>query len=303
MRRRLALAVVLGLLAVPAATHGQGAQQVRLAASSACPTTPGCALGLKRVYKLDPTSLLVTVPAGEGIGALDEGSAQVGVAFSTNPGISRPDILTLRDDKHMIGIDNIVPIIRRASAARAGRAALRRLDAASRLLTTLQLRDLNQQVIDGRQPAAVGASFVDDHGLARSGASRKKATLVVGFMDFAENEVLANIYAETLRAAGYRVRVKSVGGLRPEVVAAMKKHTIDLYPGYARSLADYLTNRQIEVANVRPQLTKALAKIGARAARFAPGSDTDVYVMKRSTASALGIAKISDLARYWPAVT
>ena len=301
IRRRALLAPLLLLVALPAVTFGQDPPQVRLAASANCPANPGCNLGLKRIYKLDAAGSLVTVPAGEGIGALDDGSAEVGIAFSTNPGISRPDILSLTDDRHMIGTDNIVPVARKASLARLGKGAVRRLDAASRLLTTLKLRALNQQVIDGARPAAVGAGFIKANGLSGSGKIRKRTRLVVGFMDFPEDEILANVYAQALREGGYDARVRPIGGLRPEAIAAIKSHSIDMYPAYARSLADELTGKQLLAADIRPQLVRALAKIGARATRFAPGSDQNVFVVKRDTASALGITKISDLARYWPA--
>src|SRR3954469_16695357 len=135
MRRR-ALLALLGVLAVSApAAHGQEPPKVRFAASVSCPANPGCILGLKRVYKLDATAFLVPIEAGEAIGALDAGTADVGIAFSTNPAVSRPDIVALRDDKHMIGTDHIVPVIRSKAVDRVGRGALRALDAASAQLT------------------------------------------------------------------------------------------------------------------------------------------------------------------------
>ena len=302
VKRPFALvALVVVALAAPAATSGQETQQVRLAASSSCMVTPGCGLALKRIYKLDVSSLLVTVRAGEGISALDAGTAEVGVAFSTNPAVSRPDIVSLRDDKHAIGTDNIVPVISIAALKRAGRAARRRLDAASAILTTLTLRDLNQQEIDGRSPRTIAADFVDANGLGGSGRINKHTKLVVGYQNFPENEILAHVYAEALRAGGYDARVRAIRGLRAEAVTALKKHTIDLYPAYAWSLASFLTNDQIPSSGIRGMLVKALAKIGAEPTKFAPGSDEDVFVVKRSTADALGISKLSDMARYWPA--
>ena len=41
--------------------------------------------------------------ADAGIQALDDGIAEVAVAFSSDPALSRPDIKVLRDDKRMIG--------------------------------------------------------------------------------------------------------------------------------------------------------------------------------------------------------
>src|SRR5689334_11502688 len=92
------VALVVWLWAPPAR-----AQEVRLAAPSDCLANPGCGVGLKSVYGLDVSSVLrpLTV-ADAGVSALDDGVAEVAVAFSSNPQVSRPDVVTLRDDKHMI---------------------------------------------------------------------------------------------------------------------------------------------------------------------------------------------------------
>jgi glycine betaine/choline ABC-type transport system substrate-binding protein len=127
--------------------------------------------------------------------------AEVAVAFTSNPQLSRPDIVTLRDDRHMISPDHIVPVVRTSLLERYGPALRRRLDAVSRLLTTLQLRGLNQQVIDGRLPEAVGGEFVDSNALGGVPAHpRPGPRIVVGFQDFAENETLAYMYARRCAA-------------------------------------------------------------------------------------------------------
>jgi glycine betaine/choline ABC-type transport system substrate-binding protein len=113
----------------------------RLAAPSDCATNPNCGPGLKRVYGADSASHLVKLTVADaGIQALDDGLAEVAVAFSSNPELSRPDIVTLRDDRHMIGPDRVVPAVRTAVLDRYGSDVRRRLNAASRLLNTLALR-------------------------------------------------------------------------------------------------------------------------------------------------------------------
>src|SRR5215207_9375809 len=210
------LAIVFWLFAAPAQ-----AQQVRLAAPVDCLTNPGCGVGLKSAYGLDvaPAFVPLTV-ADAGIGALDDGAAEVAVAFSSNPQVSRPDVVTLRDDRNMIYPDRVVPVVRsgllRAYGRRGARDIRRRLNSASAVLTTLTLRGLNQALVDGRMPEAVGGEFVEANGLADGSARRRGPRIVVGFMDFAENETLAYMYAEVLRAGGYRVTVRSVRGLRPQ---------------------------------------------------------------------------------------
>src|SRR3954451_15608229 len=141
--------------------------RVRFAAPASCPVNANCIPGFKRVYRVDPSPFYVRLKVADaGLQALDDGRAEVALAFTSNPELSRPDILTLRDDKHMISADHIVPIVRRSVLRRYGRALRRRLNNASGLLSTLELRGLNQRVIDGRLPEAVGGEFVDANGLA-----------------------------------------------------------------------------------------------------------------------------------------
>ncbi len=289
-RRIIALAVVLAGLHAGAA---RAQAPVRLAAPSDCSTNPNCVRGLKKVYGIDPGAGLVRLTVADaGIQALDDGLAEVAVAFSSNPELSRPDIVTLRDDKHMVGADRVVPVVRTALLDRAGPALRRRLNATSRLLTTLALRGLNQQVIDGRLPEAVGGEFADANGLGGPGARRRGPRIVVGYQDFDENQTLAQLYAEALRGAGYRVTVRSVHGLRPQAVAALRSGRIGLYPGYSGSLLEYLGGTS---------LRKALARLHAQPLALSRAQDRNAFAMKAGTARALGIAKLSDLGRYWPA--
>src|SRR4051794_19914512 len=209
MRARVA-AIFAGLLSTALMAGPAAAQtpQVRLAAARDCPTNVNCIPGFRRVYHMDPTSLFTPMRVADaGIGALDDGIAEVAVAFSSNPQLSRPDIITLRDDRHMISADHVVPILRRSLLRRYGRPLRRRLNTASQLLSTLQLRGLNQQVIDGRLPEAVGGEFVDANGLGGPHRRRAGPRIRVGYEAFDENETLAHLYGEALRGAGFRVTV------------------------------------------------------------------------------------------------
>jgi glycine betaine/choline ABC-type transport system substrate-binding protein len=243
--------------------------------------------------------------ADEGIRALDDGIAEVAVAFSSNPEVSRPDVLTLDDDKDMVASDRIVPVVRSSLLRGYGRRARdirRRLNAASAVLTTLALRELNQHVLDGRLPEAVGGEFVDANGLGGSAPRKRGPRIVVGFQDFAENETLAYMYAEALRAGGYRVRVRSVGGLRPQAVRLLRRGDIAMYPAYSGSLTSFLGKRPDDDSRLLRRLRKALReKAHAQPLRLARGENRNVFVMKTDVAQRLGVDKISDLGRYWPA--
>jgi subtilisin family serine protease len=284
------------VLSVVVLCGSAGAQtpQVRLAAATDCPENVNCIPGLKRVYGIDPTSVFTPLTVADaGVQALDDGRAEVAVAFSSNPQLSRPDILTLEDDKRMISDDHVVPVVRTAMLRRYGRPLRRRLNAASALLSTLELRGLNQQVIDGRLPEAVGGEFADANALGGPAPRRRGPRIRIGFQPFDENETLAHYYAAALRGAGFRVSVRG-SGLRPATVRAMRRKRIDMWPGYSGSLRGYLGARTLQ-AGLRP--------LGARALKRSPAQDRNGFAMKRDVARSLGVSKLSDLARHWPAAT
>src|SRR5262245_8657213 len=121
--------LVAGAVAISAAPAAAQAPPVRLAAPADCTSNENCVPGFKRAYGIDPTSVLVELDVADaGVSALDDGVAEVAVAFSSNPQLSRPDILTLRDDKRMISDDHVVPIVRRSLLRRYGRPLRRRLN-------------------------------------------------------------------------------------------------------------------------------------------------------------------------------
>jgi len=282
--------MMLTALALAGTLAAAQAPSVRLAAAQDCPQNPNCVPGLKRVYGIDPGPNLVKMAvADSGARALDDGIAEVAIVFSSNPELSRPDFFTLRDDKHMIGPDHIVPVVRKSLLRRYGAPLRRRLNAASRLLNTLALRGLNQQVIDGRLPQAVGGEFVDANGLGGSGKRMPGPKIVIGYQTFDENQTLAYMYAEALRGAGFRVDVRA-SGLRPATVKALRTGRIGMYPAYSDTIREYLGGKT---------LREAVAKLHAEPTALSPAQDANTFTMKKATAQALGITKISDLGRYW----
>ena len=240
-------ALLAGLIAALAAAGPAAAQQPvpRLAAPADCLTNPSCGVGLRQVYGLDVAPVFTPLAVADGgVSALDDGIAEVAVAFSTNPQVSRPDMLTLDDDRGMLGPDRLVPVVRRDLLRELGRRRAGRLrallDRVSREITTLSLRALNQQVADGRLPEAVGGEFVEGNGLDRGRRRGRGPLIVIGHQSFGEAETLAHLYAAALRGAGYRVAVRDVDGFRPELVAALRSGRARLAIGYSRSLLRYL---------------------------------------------------------------
>ena len=261
---RVAL-VAAALLAVFCASAQAQSPPVRLAAPSDCERNPNCVPGFRRAYGLDPAGLPGEIEdrrrrdpgarrrVGRGRGGV---LVEPAALAPRPPGAARRQAHD-RAGPRRPGREHVA-----AEALRAGAAAPaeRRLAAAH----DAALRGLNQQVIDGRLPEAVGGEFIDANGLGGDPARRRAGPrIVVGFQDFAENETLAYMYAAALRGAGFRVTVRSVGGLRPQTVSALRRGRIGIWPGYSGSLRGYLGGRS---------LTRALARIGAAAARARAGA-------------------------------
>ena len=213
--------------------------------------------------------------------------------FSSNPQLSRPDILTLRDDRGMISEDHIVPVVRRSLLRRYGRPLRRRLDTASRLLSTLELRGLNQQVIDGRIPEAVGGEFADSNGLGGPSARRQGS---------ADPRRLPGLRRERdarapLRRGAARRRLPRARSAGRRAAAGRGRAPCAI----TGSTCGPATAARCSATSAARTCKRALKPIGATALRFAPAQDRNGFAMKRDTARALGISKLSDLTRYWPA--
>jgi len=146
-------------------------------------------------------------------------------------------------------------------------------------------------------PEAVGGEFAEAYGLATDPRRRRGPRIDIGYMDFAENQTLAYAFGEALRAGGYRVSVRPVGGLRAEAVARLRSREVDLFGAYDGSLLRHLAGTAS--AGLRP----TLARIGAEPLRVSRAQHRTVFVVRADTAARLGLARLSDLSRYWPATT
>ncbi len=295
-------------VALAAATTAASAptDPVRLAAPTDCIDNSGCGRGLLRVYHVDIRSVLTTLvdPDG-GIDALDDGRAEVAIVFSANPLADRPDLLTVRDDRAMIGPENVVPIVRMTTLRRFGRAegAVRdRIALVSDLLRLADLRDLEQLAIDGRSAEPIAGEWVEGHGLAAPSRQRGGPRIVFGYQAFSQNEITARIYALALRGAGFTASVRPVNGLRKATVEAFDSGRINASIGYATSSLRFLRRSSTTTSGVvvRRLLKAALARRGLTPLRYSRAYNARTFVMRRSVAATLKVRTLSDLQRLWP---
>src|SRR3954449_13215557 len=86
-------------------------------------------------------------------------------------------------------------------------------------------------------------------GAGGGGSSAPTDTIVVGSANFQENVVLADIYAEALKAKGVKVTTKLNIGSRETYIPALRDGSIDLIPEYSGVLLQYFDKNATQVTS------------------------------------------------------
>ena len=161
---------------------------------------------------------------------------------------------------------------------------------------------------------ALGASLLASLaivGTAGGGAilAQDQPTVRIGSDGLYESQLMAEIYAQALEAAGFSVDRQLAIGARPARVEAFESGQIDLTPEYVGSGLDfYTTNSENPDVTAlvksgdgeanRQGLQTALDLLGIDATVLAitTGEDTNAAVVRADTAEQFGLTSISDLA-------
>jgi osmoprotectant transport system substrate-binding protein len=210
-------------------------------------------------------------------------------------------LVVLEDKKGLQNADNIVPVVN-AAASTANPALLEALNTVSAALTEDALIGMNKAVDIDRQSATdVAAAYVSDNDLG-SGVTGGSGPIVVGAADFSESQVLANVYADTLNAAGFQATVQTVGN-RELYLPALKSGEIQAFPEYLATFTEFLDadeSRQVATGDV--DKTLAALKPLAQTAGLAVGDpskavDQNAYAVTTAFADKLKVKTLSDLAK------
>jgi len=138
-----------------------------------CPERPACLPGLRRAYGLRFRAF-AALDAGGPLTrqALESGDIGVALLFTTDPAIRAQHLVVLADNRNLQSAENIVPVLRRATAERYGPGLLAALDAVSARLSTAALTALDARVeLNGQDPRLVAVRWLAEQGLTRLGAS------------------------------------------------------------------------------------------------------------------------------------
>ena len=133
-------------------------------------------------------------------------------------------------------------------------------------------------------------------------ASNAKQTVTVGSKNFTEQRVLAELYAQGLEAAGYKVRRRFGIGDERATRAALLRRSIDAYPEYTGTALLSLCGVAPQDVPSEPfdafeQARDCLAEDGLTAYPPTPFTSSNEVGVTRRTAQRHGLEDISDLER------
>jgi osmoprotectant transport system substrate-binding protein len=132
-----------------------------------CPERAYCLPGLQRTYELRFKAFIPLDAGGPlTLQALEAGSIDVALLFTTNPAIPARHLVVLADDRGLQPAENITPLVRKDVVVRYGPSLVALLNRISALLDTGTLRALDAQAeLDGHGPRSVAKAWLRAHGL------------------------------------------------------------------------------------------------------------------------------------------
>lgn len=309
--RSAALGATLLALLAAACTSGGGGNATTIAGTLVlggppeCPQRPFCAKGLTDTYGI---SFKEFKPLDAGgpitVEAVKGGDVDVGLLFTSDPAIAANGFVLLEDDKHLQLADNLVPVVRQEVLdASPGMADL--LNGIMAKLSQAELTNLNKSVaVDGQDPDAAAQAWLTANGFLPGPGGSGKGKVVVGSTNFYEQEILGELFAQTLAANGFEVEKKFQLGNREIVFPALESGQIDVLAEYAATALEFV-NAGAGEASTDPQATadKLAARLkdkGIAVLDVAAATDQNGFVVTKATADKYGLSKISDLAKPAP---
>jgi osmoprotectant transport system substrate-binding protein len=149
--------------------------------------------------------------------------------------------------------------------------------------------------------AACGSGGDENNaGGTSSPPAQNKGTITVGTSDaFAENQIVAEMYAQVLEKAGYTVKRQLDIGPREVSQKAIESGQIDLKPEYLSSLLLFLDpngKASGDSAAVAATDNDLLKSKGLELLTYSSAQDTNVFVANADTAAKYSLTTVSSLA-------
>ncbi len=161
--------------------------------------------------------------------------------------------------------------------------------------------------------AACGSSSSGGGGGASGSASASEPTgpITVAAFNFGESKILANMYADVLKKAGFDATVKALGA-REVVEPALEKGSaaggVDVVPEYLATFTEFLNTKENGASappKATPDVTATLAaaedlaaKVGITVLTPSTAADENAFAVTQEFATKNNLTKLSDLATY-----
>lgn len=136
-------------------------------------------------------------------------------------------------------------------------------------------------------------------GERQTGSDEDLPTITVGVSSaFPENQIVAEMYAQVLEAAGYTVERQMSIDSREVSQPALESGEIHVKPEYLATLLLYYNaeaTNTTDAAQAAEQLEGLLAEKGVELLDYSEAVDTNAIVVTKATADSRSLAKVSDL--------
>jgi osmoprotectant transport system substrate-binding protein len=216
--------------------------------------------------------------------------------------VAGDSLVALTDDKNLQATDNVIPAINKKKSSPELIAAL---DKASAALDTPKLIALNKAVdVDRKSSKQAATDFLTANNITAGIQKGSGGNITVGAANFSESATLGEVYAQTLTAAGYTVKVQTIGN-RELYEPALEKGQIDIVPEYAATLATFLQGKydkggkapassdlNTTVTNLKALGDKAGLTFGAAS----QAQDENAFAVTTAFSDKYGVKTLSDLA-------
>ncbi|ACL40519.1 Substrate-binding region of ABC-type glycine betaine transport system [Pseudarthrobacter chlorophenolicus A6] len=133
---------------------------------------------------------------------------------------------------------------------------------------------------------------------SNAGSSGGATSLTVGSADFPESQIIAELYAGALNAAGVTATTKPNIGSREVYFKAVQDGSVDVVPDYTGNLLLYVDKEatQVSADDIYKALPDKLAD-GLAVAEASKAEDKDAMVVTKATAEKYQLKSIEDLAK------
>jgi osmoprotectant transport system substrate-binding protein len=225
-------------------------------------------------------------------------------SVKTDKSSAGDQLVVLADDQHLQTADNVVPVV----LAKIDTPPLEQaLNSVTKVLTTDDLVALNKQAdVERKTPAAVAKAYADQKSLL-TGVSGGSGKVVVGAANFNENQILANLFADVLNAAGFNASVKPVTS-RDIYAPALERGQIQVMAEYVGTLTEYYNKKAngpnaaaLATGDVQATVTalRGLAeKKGLKVLEPAQAADQNAFAVTKNFAEDNDLHTLSDLKNY-----